>query len=101
MASVCKHTFVGGQIPLLDVGVGRTGVHIRIKYCGTYNVTLMSSAKWGSLPYSPDPTTNSETTNPNYAIVFMSKTIRVFVKSLQFTVYSLFAIVKSTFFRLI
>ena len=45
MASVCKHAFVGGQIPLLDVGIGRTGVHISIKYCGTCDVTLMSSAK--------------------------------------------------------
>ena len=72
VASVCKHAFVGGQIPLLDVGIGRTGVHICIKYCGTCDVTLMSSGKWGSLPYSPDPTTNSETTNPNYATYCVS-----------------------------
>ena len=49
VAGVCKHAFIGGQIPFLDVGIGRTGVHISIKYCGTYDVTLMSSAKWGSL----------------------------------------------------
>ena len=42
---VSEHAFVGGEIPLLDVGVGRTSIDVSIKYCGTRNVTLMSSAK--------------------------------------------------------
>ena len=45
VASVCKHAFVGSKVPLLDVGIGRTGVYVGIKYCSTCYVAFVTSAK--------------------------------------------------------
>ena len=45
VASVCKHAFVGSKVPLLDVGISRTGVYVGIKYCSTCYVAFVTSAK--------------------------------------------------------